>query len=243
MQHMILYWSHEKGKVKSKILTALLPTVNIVNHLTFNPCSFDWLKKIWEHIDVIIIRASFRVDLLFFHTCAHPPGQPLIQGVVVFCGGAVHLVPPVTDKILLVEHGLIVAEEGVFGELANVFPLFDASVENLAVGLRVPIEPIIHLPLAREIGLWDGVKGRIVLPWDPLLLSFQGPMNLKSCFDCSILAACPGKDSNKSDMVGYLCLSKNLIQNICLVSIALASCLPPLRRMALCTIHLVTTSF
>ena len=50
---------------------------------------------------------------------------------------AVHVKPPVTDEVLLIEDGAIGAEEAVLGEAATAVVTTD--VEGLALGLRVGI--------------------------------------------------------------------------------------------------------
>ena len=77
---------------------------------------------------------------------------PFINRVVGHSGRAVHVVCPVTGEVLLVEQGLIVAEEGF------LHPVVEAAMENFATGVRVPIEPTIQLPLTREQGFWDFLR-------------------------------------------------------------------------------------
>ena len=62
----------------------------------------------------------------------HSPGPFFTLLVVPFSGGAVDVVPPVTDHHLLVEEGSNRAEMGVLGEAT--LAILGADVEHLAPG-------------------------------------------------------------------------------------------------------------
>ena len=72
----------------------------------------------------------------------------------------VHIEPPVTDEVLLVEKGAVGAEEAVLDEPGVA--IVGAYVESLAVWLRVSVVPF-YLGVAEEGGLWRVYKDGVVL--------------------------------------------------------------------------------
>ena len=75
--------------------------------------------------------------------------------------GAVHIEPPVADKVLLVEQSAVWAEEAVLGQLV-VEGEVGAHVEGLAVGLRVSVVAL-DSAVTHEAGLWREGEDGIVL--------------------------------------------------------------------------------
>jgi len=85
----------------------------------------------------------------------------VIEGVEGLCLGAVHVEPPVADKVLLVKQGSVGAEEGELAQASCSIPC--ADVERLALPLRICIVPTIHLAVAGERGLRRlGIDGIIL---------------------------------------------------------------------------------
>ena len=93
--------------------------------------------------------------------CLSLCGNLIVQRPEVHRGGAVHVEPPVTDEVLLLEEGAVGAEEGELGQ-ARV-AVVGADVESLALRLGVAIVPSVHLTVAGERGLRrNGIYGVVL---------------------------------------------------------------------------------
>ncbi len=83
--------------------------------------------------------------------------EEFVEAVEAGRGRAVDVVPPIADKVLLVEHGAVGAEEAV--EVAVGL----AHVENLAVGAGVAVNSGQKvLAVAVETGFGHRGQGRVV---------------------------------------------------------------------------------
>ena len=63
--------------------------------------------------------------------------QELVEAVELLLLGAVQVVPPVADEVLLVEDGSIRTQERVFGE--TTLAVSGTNVEGLAISLSIGI--------------------------------------------------------------------------------------------------------
>ncbi len=87
-------------------------------------------------------------------------GDVLVEAVEALWQGAVHVEPPVADKVLLVEQGAVGAEEAVLGEVA--VPEVGAHMEGLTVGLGVSVVAL-DPAAAEEAGVGGEGEDGIVL--------------------------------------------------------------------------------
>ena len=70
-------------------------------------------------------------------------GDLIVDAVEILGHRAVHVEPPVTDEVLLLEQSAVGAEEGVLG--ASSHSVIGTDVEHLTLGLGVRVVTAIHL--------------------------------------------------------------------------------------------------
>ena len=92
------------------------------------------------------------------------PEQIVVEVIVVLRGAAVHIVPPVTGEVLLLEHRPIGADEAILDQAEVAGAAGQADVEHLAVCLQVSVISSTHAVLAAEVGVWDGGIDGVIHP-------------------------------------------------------------------------------
>jgi hypothetical protein len=96
------------------------------------------------------------LNRLLLRTLARPRVDEFIEIVEGGAASTVNIVPPIADKVLLVEHGAIGAKESVSAAISLADP------ENLALSFWVTIEARVLLSLAVKVGLWDRSEDWVV---------------------------------------------------------------------------------
>ena len=91
-------------------------------------------------------------------------GDVLVEAVKALWQGTVHVEPPVTDEVLLVEQSAVRAEEAVLGEVT--VPKVGAHMEGLTVGLGVGVVAL-DPAAAEEAGVGGEGEDGVVLTWLP----------------------------------------------------------------------------
>ena len=82
-------------------------------------------------------------------------GDVLIEAVEALWQGTVHIEPPVTDKVLLVEQGAVGAEEAVPGQIAGTAWYSNLSIFRMTAYFSFPSEE----SLAQMWKAWQSASG------------------------------------------------------------------------------------
>jgi len=102
-----------------------------------------------------------------------------VQGIEVLRLRAVHIEPPVTDEVLLVEQSSVRTEEAVLYQGATA--VIATDVECLAVCVLIRVVTF-YLLITVKPGIRGTDEYRVVFPWDPgNVLCWKGKYKLSPC--------------------------------------------------------------